>query len=281
MSTTGVWGPDGRRAAVCVTFDHLGEAAEIQAGIRPPDTPLGNDPSVFRDLPNVLELLAGRGVTTTFYVEALNCELYPDALRSIVHSGHSLGWHGWWNEPMYRASPAEAASSMEKTLAAYRALGLRLAGARPPGGLLGEHPLGLYLDAGFDHLSFAGNRYGLADGVPLLPYAWQNIDGCYYFDRFAPLRVPPGRAPVGPQGLLEAHLRQVDAVVGDGGCTSFVFHVPWTDTPERLAVIGELIDRLAADPRVWSASPDEVARWMSDHPADFPAVTHQDEPPAW
>lgn len=281
MSASGIWGPERRRAAVCVTFDHLGEAADLQAGILPPDTPRGHHPSVSRDLPRILDLLADRDITTTFYVEALNCELYPDALRSIAAAGHSLGWHGWWNEPTYRLSPQEASATMARTLAAYDALGLRLASARPPGGLLGGHPLGRYLDAGFGHLSFAGRNYGLVDGVPLLPFPWQNVDGCYYFAQFAALRVPPGREPVGPRGLLRAHLAHIDQTVDAGGCTSFVFHVPWTDTPERVEVIGELLDRLAGDPRVWCASPDEVARWMTDHPADVPAVRHQDEPPAW
>ncbi|MFC9839354.1 polysaccharide deacetylase family protein [Rhodococcus sp. NPDC127530] len=277
----GLWGPDQRQAAVCVTFDHLGEAAELQAGLLPLDEPRGKHPSVSRDLPRVLALLQDRDITTTFYVEALNCELYPDALRSIVSAGHTLGWHGWWNEPMYTVSTKDAEATMKRTLAAFDALGLRVSGARPPGGLLGGHPLGLYRDAGFEHLSFAGSRYGLVDGVAMLPFAWPNVDGCYYFEQFAPLRVPPGRDPVGPRGLLEAHLAHVDQTVARGACTSFVFHVPWTDRPERVAVIGELIDNLARDRQVWLASPDEVAGWMSGHPDDFPAITHQDEPPAW
>lgn len=61
-----------------------------------------------------------------------------------------------------------------------------------------------------------------------------------------------------------------------GGCTSFVFHVSWTDTPQRAEVIDELLDRLTDDPRVWCASPDDVG-----YSADFPAVHHRDAPPAW
>ncbi|MGG1662096.1 polysaccharide deacetylase family protein [Brevibacillus sp. NRS-1366] len=277
----GVWGPDGRQATVCLTFDHLGEAADLQAGILTPDTPRGAHPSVSRDLPHLLALLADRDVKATFYIEALNCELYPDALRSIVAAGHSLGWHGWWNEPMYKVGFDEATAIMEKTLAAFDAIGLRLAGARPPGGVLGELPLSLYLDAGFDYLSFSGASYGLTNGVPMLPFAWRNVDGCYYFEQFSRLRVPPGREPVGPRGLLEAHLDYVEQTVSVGGCTSFVFHVPWIDSSERLEAIGELIDRLARDSRLWLASPDEVARWMTDHPGDFPTITHHDEPPVW
>lgn len=65
------------------------------------------------------------------------------------------------------------------------------------------------------------------------------------------------------------------------GCTSFVFHIPWTDAPQRAEVIDEPLDRLTDDPRVWCASPNDVAWWMIGHPADFPAVHHRDAPPAW
>ncbi|MDV9197860.1 hypothetical protein [Streptomyces sp. Wh19] len=176
----------------------------------------------------------------------------------------------------HRLSPQEARATLEQTLAAYDALELRLAGARPPGGLLGEHTVGLYRDACFGHLSLAGDGWGPADGVPLLPDAWQDVDDYYYFPRFASLRVPPGTTPVRPRGLLAAHLDHVERTVTAGGCTSFVFHVSWTDTPQRAEVIDELLDRLTDDPRVWCASPADVG-----YSADFPAVHHRDAPPAW
>jgi hypothetical protein len=46
-------------------------------------------------------------------------------------------------------------------------------------------------------------------------------------------------------------------------------------------VIGELIDQLMADERIWLAPSEEVADWIRQHPQDFPQVEHADEPPAW
>uniref|UniRef100_UPI002F90C168 hypothetical protein n=1 Tax=Streptomyces sp. NBC_01592 TaxID=2975889 RepID=UPI002F90C168 len=89
----------------------------------------------------------------------------------------------------------------------------------------------------------------------MLPDAWQDVDDYYYFPRFASLRVPPGTTPVRPRGLLAAHLDHVERTITAGGCTSFVFHVSRTDTPQRAEVIDELLDRLTDDPRVWCASP--------------------------
>ena len=51
--------PDGRRAAVSLTFDNLGEAAEIQLGLRRADDQRGGHWSVVVRLPIVLEELAG------------------------------------------------------------------------------------------------------------------------------------------------------------------------------------------------------------------------------
>ncbi len=281
MTTPGVWGPECKTAAVAITFDHVGEASDLQSGALPPDSPVGNHPSVGRDLPRILSVLADSGLAATFYIEAWNCSVYPEAMRHIEGAGHSLGWHGWWNEPSYRATPEELADSLDKTLAAYDSIGLRPRGARPPGGLLGPHALDVFVDAGFEFVSLAGERYGLQGGTPVLPYAWRNIDGCYYLPQFSGLRVPPGTEAVDSQELLRSHLEHLETVIAQGGFTSFIFHVPWTDTQAKVDIIRELIHRLQADDRVWLAPSEQIARWMSSHPADFPDITHVDAPPAW
>ena len=75
---------------VSVTFDNLGEAAQLELGMWPADVPQGQHFTVVEVLPRLLELLATRKVKATFFVEGLNCELYPDALREIATRGHEL-----------------------------------------------------------------------------------------------------------------------------------------------------------------------------------------------
>jgi peptidoglycan/xylan/chitin deacetylase (PgdA/CDA1 family) len=75
--TPSVWGPDACRAAVSVTFDNLGEAADLERGVWPEDEPLGLHFSVKRTLPRILDTLDKLGLRTTFFVEGLNAELYP------------------------------------------------------------------------------------------------------------------------------------------------------------------------------------------------------------
>lgn len=275
------WGPDGRQIAACVTFDHLGEAADLGAGRLPADSPVGHHHSVDVQLPEVLAMLEGRANPVTFYVEGWNWQTYPNALHSIVDAGHELGWHGWVHEPWYSTTPEVIADSLTRSLASFESVGLRPLGARPPAGLLGEHSIDLLRDAGFEWVSLAGPHYGLQDGMPLLPYPWKAIDGDYYIPGFSGLRVPPGDAPVGPEELLVAYDDFMEETIAIGGFASFVFHVLWQDTPERIAAIATLMDRLSADDRVWSAQSGQVAAWMRDHPSDFPSVQHVDEAPGW
>src|SRR5215211_4699703 len=78
-----VWGPDACRAAASVTFDNLGEAADLERGLWPEDEPLGRHFSVKRTLPRILDTLEELGLRATFFAEGLNTELYPDALLEI------------------------------------------------------------------------------------------------------------------------------------------------------------------------------------------------------
>lgn len=278
---SGVWGPDGRRAAVSVTFDHLGEAAELQTGQLPADTVVGDHHSVTVELPRLLEMLEAHEHHVTFFVEAWNFDVYPDAVRSIVAAGHEIGWHGWLHEPWYQSSPEQIADALRLSLDAFERLGIRPRGARPPAGLLGGHSLDVLREAGFEYVSLAGSSFGTDDGMPLLSYPWHTVDGSYYIPGFTRLRRPPGDEVVSPVQMLDAYRGVVDETVEAGGCVAFVFHVPWQDDPERIDAIGTLIDTLRADERVWLASGGEIADWLRAHPEDFPKSGHRDEAPAW
>ena len=91
-------------ATVSLTFDNLGEVADLERGQWPADAPLGRHASVTRTLPRVLQALGEAGVRATFFVEGRNAELYPDALRSIAAAGHEVAFHGWQHEPWAEAA---------------------------------------------------------------------------------------------------------------------------------------------------------------------------------
>src|ERR1700733_14515296 len=76
------FGPDELASALVLTFDNLGEASALERGEQ--QVPTGRDPSVTRALPWLLDELDRHGLKATFFVEAINCELYPDAVAGIA-----------------------------------------------------------------------------------------------------------------------------------------------------------------------------------------------------
>src|ERR1035437_4557829 len=98
------FGPDGLPSALVLTFDNLGEASELERGTWPNNQPVGRHASAKEILPRLLHELDGLGLKATFFVEAINCELYPAELLEIVARGDELGMHGWRQRESVRRS---------------------------------------------------------------------------------------------------------------------------------------------------------------------------------
>ena len=95
---------------------------------------MGEHPSVTEALPWLLDALDACGLRATFFVEAINCELYPEAVRSIADRGHELGMHGWRHEEWGGLSVDRERAILERCVRGFGSLGGRLRGFRPPGG---------------------------------------------------------------------------------------------------------------------------------------------------
>jgi peptidoglycan/xylan/chitin deacetylase (PgdA/CDA1 family) len=218
-----------------LTFDNLGEVAELHRGQWPADAPLGRHASVTRTLPRILSLLAGAGVRATFFVEGLNAELYPDALREIEAAGHEVAFHGWQHERWADLDPADERASLERGVAALDALGLRPAGFRPPGGRLTPASLELLREYGFEYVSPEGDEVEVRDGLAVLPFRWELVDAFYYLPHFAALR--GGAEPLPPSRLREA-------IAGDDYAT-LIFHPFLLEEAERFDVLRWALEHLS------------------------------------
>jgi peptidoglycan/xylan/chitin deacetylase (PgdA/CDA1 family) len=270
--------PDGRSAAVSLTFDNLGEAAEIELGLRAAEEPRGGHWSVVSALPVVLEELAGAGCSATFFVEGVNAEIYPDALAQIAAAGHEVGYHAWCHEDWGGLSAAQEAENLDRGLAALRGIGLEVAGFRPPGGLIGPATAELLAARGVRHCSPAGSAPGLDGDVAVLPFAWPAVDVFHVLPQFAALRahVSGSQEAGGPDGVRAALLAAVDRAVADGGHAVLVLHT-WMAEGVREA-LHDVLARCAAGAasgELWVARCDAVADWVAAHPRSFatgPAV---------
>ena len=191
---------------VSVTFDNLGEAAELERGTWPQGRPLGEHFSVRESLPQLLGMLAADDIRATFFLEGLNGELYPEALSGLAAAGHEVACHGWRHEPWAGLGPDRERELLAR---ARTALG-DPAGFRPPGGRLSEHGAGLLSALGFAYCSPAGSRPGRLDGVAVLPFRWRLIDAYHYLPHFGELRRRNGdpEEPMAPAALLERRARR-------------------------------------------------------------------------
>jgi peptidoglycan/xylan/chitin deacetylase (PgdA/CDA1 family) len=103
---------------VAVTFDNLGEAAELERGQWPEGEPLGRHFSVCEALPRLLEALREAGLHATFFVEGLNAERWG----AIVTTG--------WAESDVRPALRDMLRRRCDQIRAFAAMFLREAIAR-------------------------------------------------------------------------------------------------------------------------------------------------------
>jgi peptidoglycan/xylan/chitin deacetylase (PgdA/CDA1 family) len=268
------WGPGSCRAAVSVTFDNLGEAADLERGQWPEDEPLGRHFSVRRMLPRILGMLEELGLHATFFVEGLNAELYPEALQQIADSGHELGYHGWRHEYWPNLSPSQEARLLERGVYKMDELGVRPRGFRPPGGRLTPSSPELLDDLGFTHCSPAGLGIGILGNLIVLPFEWRLIDAYYYLPRFGDLRktATGSSEPISPTCFRETLSTALHSVVRDGGHLTLLFHPFLEEHEDRFEIMRRGLEELRAvaqDGLVWCAPHGDVASWVREHPEAF------------
>jgi peptidoglycan/xylan/chitin deacetylase (PgdA/CDA1 family) len=268
------WGPGACRAAVSVTFDNLGEAADLERGQWPEDEPLGRHFSVRRMLPRILGMLEELGLHATFFVEGLNAELYPEALQQIADSGHELGYHGWRHEYWPNLSPSQEALLLERGVYKMDELGVRPRGFRPPGGRLTPTSPELLDDLGFTHCSPAGLGIGFLGNLVVLPFEWRLIDAYYYLPRFGDLRerATGSSEPMSPVRFRKTLSSALQGVVRDGGHLTLLFHPFLEDQEDRFEIMRGALEELrtlAQDGLLWCAPHRDTVSWVRERPEAF------------
>jgi peptidoglycan/xylan/chitin deacetylase (PgdA/CDA1 family) len=250
--------PRGARGALSLSFDNLGEAAEIALGAIPADDgALGDHFTARRVLPSLLDQLDRRDIAATFFVEGLNTELYPDALAEIDARGHELGYHSWCHEQWGDLTAADQAANLDRGLGAFGELGLELSGFRPPGGGLGSGGLDVLREAGLRYCSPAGSGAGEIDGIALIPFQWRHVDASCVLPPLASVRklMTGSTEPLAPTAFLSFLDAETARLAVEGGQIAIVLHLSMADWLGE-AGLDALLDRIAG-----CASRDEL--WVA------------------
>jgi peptidoglycan/xylan/chitin deacetylase (PgdA/CDA1 family) len=192
--------------------------------------------------------LDGAGLTATFFVEAINCELYPDALREIASRGHELGMHGWRHEMWAGLSRERERETVARAMGAFVGLGFEPRGFRPPGGDLTAASLGLLRDAGVTWCSPAGGAFGVRDGLTWVPFDWELVDAYYLMERFSRLRAIRGDAfePLSAGQLAPRMSSGLRVVAESGGRGTLILHPFLMLDAEWWRAVRELLSEIAA-----------------------------------
>jgi peptidoglycan/xylan/chitin deacetylase (PgdA/CDA1 family) len=268
-----VWrfGPEQLPSALVLTFDNLGEASEIERGTWPAGEALGSHPSVTDVLPRLLDTLDAHQLQATFFVEAINCDLYPDALREIVRRGHEVGHHGWRHEAWGGLTATQERDALVRGMQAFSALGLEVTGFRPPGGELTRSSPTLLRAAGLRWCSPAGGPSEVRDGLAYVPFEWPLVDAYHLMERFSGLRLRRGDpAAVMDQDRLTDRLAAEVAALRTGeGQRTLILHPflmcddAWFAGVQRL--LG-LVGELAHGRHSWVVPGGRFADWLRGSP---------------
>jgi peptidoglycan/xylan/chitin deacetylase (PgdA/CDA1 family) len=256
-------------SVVSVSFDNLGEAAQLGLGMWPPEVSEGQHFTVVDVLPRLLDLLATRNIKATFFVEGLNAEMYPQALHEIVAAGHEVAVHAWRHEEWAALDAESELALLERATDAMRGIGIDPRGFRPPGGGLTRCTLGLLGEHGYSYVSPAGERAGLLEGLAVLPFRWPLVDAYSYLPQFEGLRERYGNGPdpQTPEQMRAEMIAALESHAGQEGHLTLLFHpfsVAFTGDPgwEALdSVLGETA-RLAEAGAFTVRRMDEVAARM-------------------
>jgi peptidoglycan/xylan/chitin deacetylase (PgdA/CDA1 family) len=255
----------GGRGALSLSFDNLG---------------VDEASSATRSLPGLLRRLGEHELAATFFIEGVNAERDPGALREIGAAGHEVAYHAWRHETWAELSAEEQAVNLDRGTAAFEPLDLTLAGFRPPGGQLGPGGVEALRNAGFRYCSPAGSGAGMVGDVALLPFQWRHVDATCLLPPLAPMRkqMTGSPDPLDPDAFLAYLEAEIERVEGEGGFLSIVLHLPllgWLGKDNLVS----LLDKLTATD-LWLARCDDIAEHVLAGSANFEAGAILD-PTSW
>jgi peptidoglycan/xylan/chitin deacetylase (PgdA/CDA1 family) len=251
----------------CLTFDVDAESVILAKGRRHAAN-LGTmshqafGPRV--GVPRIIELLREYELPATFFVPGLTADLHPEAVATILESGHEVGHHSYAHVAPVDQTEDEERADFERALAALERVGVRPVGYRTPGWepayrtprIVAEH--GLRYDSSlFDDERPYVLETGAGDVVEL-PVSWELDD----WEQYAYLPRPDvGGGLENPAKVVDLWTSALDAYRRHGALYVLTCHPFLTGRASRIETLRKVIEHaLAAGDVEFLAMRDAAAR---------------------
>jgi peptidoglycan/xylan/chitin deacetylase (PgdA/CDA1 family) len=254
------------RHIVCLTFDFDSFSGFISRKQITP-TPISRGEFGVVGTGRILELLAERGLKTTWFTPGFTVETYPGACERIVAAGHEIGHHGWTHVPPARLNLEEERADLERGIETIRRLtGARPRGYRSPSWDLSANTLDLLLANAFDYdSSMMGDDYtpyfarrgdvitqaepavfGSPSRVVELPISW-SLDDYPHFEYVRTAEYVQ-QASLPTEAVLQNWIDDFTYMtrILDWGILTYTFHPFVIGRGHRMLMLERLIDSLAA-----------------------------------
>lgn len=270
------------RLTVALTFDH----DSISDGVRRGDPPVKMSHAEFGvrvGAPRILELLASRGLASTWFVPGHTLTTFPDSTAAILAGGHEVACHGWFHEDFAEVGADEERETIERCAEAVRAVtGERPKGWRAPYWSLGATSLPAIAAAGFvydsslmaddyrpyrvrlgdRHSVTDGSRFGAESDLVEVPISWALDD----WPHFEPAAERGRDGLSAPSKVLEIWTEELRYawMHAPGGLLTITMHPECIGRGHRMAMLERFIDAAAAlDGVVFDRLDRYVAAWSA------------------
>lgn len=251
---------------VCLSFDFDAMSGMVARGLKTPTPVSRGEFGGIVGAPRILDLLAKRGIRSSWFTPGVVIKTYPDVCRRLVAEGHELGNHGWTHVPPADLTPeAEERGLVRANEAIVEIAGRAPRGYRSPSWDLSPATIPLLLKHGFvydssmmghDHSPYFARsgdvvpddepiRFGETTRLVEMPISWSLDD----FPHFEYLRMPNSLAPglANANLVLENFVADFDymARVEEWGVLTYTFHPFVIGRGHRMSMLERLIDMLA------------------------------------
>lgn len=270
--------PDGKRSAVCLSFDFDAESGFLFREPEKAKRSLADleerrfGPRVGVD--RILRMLDRLKLRASFFIPGWTVEHHLPESKRIRDAGHEIGAHGNVHEAVAFLDQAqEKAIMVEQLRILASGLGVKPAGYRSPSWDVNVWTPALLKSHGFLYdSSLMGNDVPYTLDTPEgplteVPVQWIMDDAPLFRHVYG-----AGNVIADPARVFDLWSREFAAMHGENGCFVLTCHPFVSGRASRVALIEELVAFIRKRRGVWFATCEEVAHWHEKSARTVPAA---------